>query len=73
MAPPPELGLRASFLLLHVDGVTTVRDIAELAGLPVTEVLAGLLDLTARGLVQLGGTQLSSGVPISGARRKDDA
>jgi len=69
VAPPPELGVSASFLLLHVDGATTVRDIAELAGLPVTEVLAGLLDLTARGLVHLGGTQLSGGVPISGARR----
>jgi hypothetical protein len=72
IAPPPDLGLRASFLLLHVDGVATVRDIAELAALPVTEVLSGLLDLTARGLVQLGGTQLSGGVPISGERRKTD-
>lgn len=70
MVPPPELGLRASFLLLHVDGAATVRDIAELAGLPVTEVLAALLDLTARGLVHLGGTQLSAGVPVSGARRR---
>lgn len=73
MAPPSDLGLRASFLLLHVDGAATVRDIAELAALPVTEVLSGLLDLTARGLVQLGGTQLSVGVPVSGARRKTDA
>jgi hypothetical protein len=73
VAPPADLGLRASFLLLHVDGVATVRDIAELVALPVTEVLSGLLDLTARGLVQLGGTQLSGGVPVSGARRKTDA
>lgn len=72
LAPPSDLDLRASFLLLHVDGVATVRDIAELASLPVTEVLAGLIDLTERGLVQLGGTQLSGGTPVSGARRKTD-
>ncbi|MDB5216018.1 MAG: hypothetical protein JWO86_3945 [Myxococcaceae bacterium] len=73
VAPPAELDVRASFLLLHVDGVATVRDIADLAALPVTEVLAGLLDLTARGLVDLGGTQLSGGVPVSGSRRKSGA
>ena len=72
MTPPPELGLRASFLLLHVDGTSTVRDIAELAGLPVTEVLAGLLDLTARGLVHLAGAHVSGLVPISAARRTND-
>jgi len=72
LTPPADLGVSASFLLLHVDGVATVRDIAELAALPVTEVLSTLLDLTARGLVQLGGTQLSGGTPISGARRKSD-
>jgi hypothetical protein len=70
LAPPPDLGVTASFLLLHVDGIANVREIAELAALPVTEVLACLLDLTARGLVSLGGTQLSGGVPVSGARRK---
>jgi hypothetical protein len=72
LTPPADLGVSASFLLLHVDGVATVRDIAELAALPVTEVLATLLDLTARGLVQLGGTQLAGGTPVSGARRKSD-
>lgn len=72
MAPPPELGVRASFLLLHVDGSSTVRDIAELAGLPVNEVLAGMLDLTARGLVQLAGAHVSGLVPVSAARRTND-
>ena len=72
LTPPADLGVSASFLLLHVDGVATVRDIAELAGLPVTEVLTVLLDLTARGLVQLGGTQLAGGTPVSGARPKSD-
>ena len=73
LTPPPDLGVSASFLLLHVDGVANVREIAELAALPVTDVLAGLLDLTARGLVSLGGTQLSGGVPVSGASRKRGA
>jgi hypothetical protein len=72
MVPPAELGVRASFLLLHVDGLSTVREIAELAGLPVTEVLAGLHDLTARGLVQLAGAHVSGLVPISAARRTND-
>ncbi len=72
LVPPVDLELRASFLLLHVDGAATVRDIAELAGLPVTEVLAALLELTSLGLVHLGGTQLAGGVPVSGARRKSD-
>ncbi len=69
--PPAELDVRASFLLLHVDGVATVRDIAELAALPVTEVLAGLLDLTARGLVVLGGAH-SVGVPVSASEPRSE-
>jgi hypothetical protein len=58
---PPDLELRASFLLLHVDGRSTVGDIAELTAIPVDEVLATFVGLTAVGLVQLAG--LHPGAP----------
>ncbi|MDB4937494.1 MAG: hypothetical protein JWP87_4466 [Labilithrix sp.] len=68
--PPAGLDLRACFLLLHVDGRSSVRDIAELVALPVEEVLGGILDLSARGLVEMDGTQLAHAVPLSGERRR---
>jgi hypothetical protein len=70
VAPPAELDLRACFLLLHVDGRSSVRDIAELTALPVEEVLGGMLDLSTRGLVEIDGTQLARDVPVSGGRRR---
>lgn len=57
LAAPADLELRASFLLLHVDGRSSIRDIADLNGIAVEEVLVTFLDLTARGLIELGGTQ----------------
>lgn len=70
VALPADLELRAAFLLLHVDGRSSVREIAELTALPVEEVLATFLGLLASGLVALGGTQASAGVPASGSRTK---
>ena len=67
------LELRASFLLLHVDGQSSVRDIAEATGLPFAEVQASFLSLTAEGLVELGGTHAVQGVPSSGERTRHDA
>jgi hypothetical protein len=67
---PAELELRACFLLLHVDGRSSVRDIAELTVLPVTEVLAGILALAALGLVEMGGNEVARAVPASGERRR---
>ena len=55
LAPPVDLELRASFLLLHVDGRASVGEIAELTAIPVDEVLATFLGLTAVGLVELAG------------------
>ncbi len=51
LAPPVDLELRASFLLLHVDGRTSIGEIAELTAIPVDEVLATFMGLTAVGLV----------------------
>ena len=68
LTPPPDLELRAAFVLLHVDGRSSVGEIAELTMLPVDEVLGTFLGLTAVGLVTLGGTQQSLGVPTSGER-----
>ena len=69
-AAPSDLELRASFLLLHVDGQSSVRDIAELTGFPVSDVLVTFLMLTAQGLVELGGTNAVLGVPASGERTR---
>jgi len=66
--PPSDLELRASFVLLHVDDRSSVRDIARLTSIPSDEILAELLVLTAAGLVEMGGTQSVLGTPISGER-----
>jgi len=55
LAAPPDLELRASFLLLHVDGRASLGEIAELTSIPVDEVLATFVGLTAVGLVELAG------------------
>ena len=69
---PADLELRASFLLLHVDGQSSVRDIAELTGFPFADVHATFLALTAAGLVELGGTHAVLGVPASGERTRHE-
>lgn len=73
VAAPADLELRASFLLLHVDGRSSVREIGELTSLPVDEVLTCFLGLTAAGLITLGGTQQALGIPISGERSRSGA
>jgi hypothetical protein len=70
---PTHLDLRASFLLLHVDGHASVRDIAEVTGLPFGDVESAFLSLTADGLVELRGTHAVQGVPASGQRTRHDA
>jgi hypothetical protein len=57
---PDDLSLRLAFLLLHVDGRTSLDDIARTAQLPVNEVLAGFLELIALGLVAIGGPRESN-------------
>ena len=52
---PPDLELRASFLLLHVDGRSSVGEIAELTSISLDEVLATFVGLSAVGLVELAG------------------
>jgi hypothetical protein len=71
VVPAANLELRAAFLLLHVDGRSSVREIAELTMIPIEEVLTAFLALTAAGLVALGGTSQASGVPSSGSRKTD--
>ena len=71
-ATPPDLELRAAFLLLHVDGRSSVQQIADLSGTPVDEVLAELLSLVALGLLELGGAPSPNPPPVSGVDRKMD-
>ncbi len=52
-AAPSSLDVRLAFVLLHVDGESTLEDIALLAGLPTEEVRARFLELLAMGLVDL--------------------
>lgn len=53
---PDDLSLRLAFLLLHADGRSTIRQISSAAALPVDEVFATYLELSALGLVALGDT-----------------
>lgn len=69
---PTGLDLRAAFLLLHVDGQSSIRDIAGVTGLPFDEVQSAFLSLTAAGHVQLVGTHAVQGVPVSGERTQHD-
>jgi hypothetical protein len=71
-APPPAaLELRAAFLLLHVDGRSSVRDIAELTTLPVDEAVAAFLALAQMGLVEIAGVRTPGrAAPRSGERAR---
>lgn len=68
---PAGIELRAAFLLLHVDGRSSVRDIADMTVMPIAEVLASLIGLAELGLVELAGTQTARrAAPMSGERKK---
>jgi hypothetical protein len=54
---PPALELRAAFVLLHIDGRASVRDIAELASIPLAEVVAAITELALVGLVWPSGAE----------------
>lgn len=56
---------RTAFLLAHVDGVSTVKALAEQARLPLPDVIACVLELVALGLVRLSYGRESS-PPVSG-------
>lgn len=53
---PDDLSLRLAFLLLHADGRSTIGQISSAAALPIDEVFATFLELSALGLVALGDT-----------------
>lgn len=67
---PTNLELRLAFVLLHVDGRSTIRNIADSVALPVEETLDMFVDLIGRGLVELGATESSKGIPHSGDYRR---
>jgi hypothetical protein len=48
---PPSLNLRAGFLLARVDGVATVREIVDRAGLPLIDALRGMAELYLVGAI----------------------
>jgi hypothetical protein len=50
-ALPPSLNLRAGFLLARVDGIATVREIVNRAGLPLIDALRGLAELYLVGAI----------------------
>ena len=51
--PAGELDLRAAFLLMHLDGVSTPRDIAQNSGIVLEETLSILTDALSRGFIRL--------------------
>ena len=67
-APPEDLSLRASFLLLHVDGQTSIAEIAGFAQLGIEEVSPAFVELLRLGLVEIAGEQRGSVAPTSGPR-----
>jgi hypothetical protein len=74
LAPPEDLELHAAFVLLHVDGRSSVHGIAELVMAPVDNVLATLIGLTTLGRGTLGGTPaVTAKTPTSGERPKGAA
>lgn len=64
-APPEDLTLRLAFVLLHVDGRTSIRDIANAVALPASEARAAFVELVGKGLVELGHSSPER-APISG-------
>lgn len=70
VAAPADLELRAAFLLLHVDGRSSVQEVADLTGIAVHDVLKAFLGLMASGLVELRGARSLPAPPLSGERTK---
>ena len=70
VAAPADLELRAAFLLLHVDGRSSVQEVADLTGIAVHDVLTTFLGLMASGLVELKGSRSLHAPPLSGERTK---
>lgn len=66
------LDLREAFLLLHVDGRSTVAQIAQIAQLPGEEVASGFLRLVALGVVEMT-TSAECAAPVSGVHPCDAA
>jgi hypothetical protein len=65
-APLDRLDLRAAFLLLHVDGRSSVEQIASCADLPLSVVGEVFLELVALGCVAFAGTVRVGNPPKSG-------
>jgi hypothetical protein len=65
--PAPEgLDLRTAFLLLHVDGTSTVAQIATSSALPFDEVMRGIVRLIETGAVELRVAEPPVGLSESG-------
>ena len=64
-APTAGIDLRVAFVLLHVDGVSTIADIANLAQLPIPDAIACFVELLALGIVELTGMSEVQMVPTS--------
>lgn len=61
----------AAFALMHVDGVSSIATIAEVADLPLQDVVMYFLELTALGIVTMGETRpLETIPPESRVKRK---
>ena len=62
---------RAAFILLHVDGVSSIDEIACSAGLPIREVIETLFGLVSAGMVRLDGQATNEqSCPQSGVQRR---
>ncbi len=68
LPPDAALDLRSAFLYLHVDGRSSIAEIAHYVSLPIAEVVPRILSLVAIGAVELIGPSAdrTSTVPVSG-------
>lgn len=64
------IDLRTAFLLMHVDGVSTVGQIAQTTQMPMQQAIQCFLQLLSRGIVELTGMSQSNQVPSSGVQSR---
>lgn len=57
-------GEATAFVLLHVDGSSTITQIAEQTGLILPEVLGHVLELVSAGVVDMSGSLMEQDAPI---------
>jgi hypothetical protein len=67
----PTIAMREAFLLIHVDGVSTVRTIIEMSRLPHEDALSTLASLVSQAVIDVRAKALTTEVPPSEIRSRE--